>query len=71
MDFKALVDPSTTLGAFLISMAASIVVSIIVGFFSGKTYQIRKINKNVQKNGNVFGDAIVANTIIKETKNGQ
>jgi len=71
LDFKALVDPSTTLGAFLISMAASIVVSIIVGFFSGKTYQIRKINKNVQKNGNVFGDAIVANTIIKETKNGQ
>lgn len=70
MDFKALIDPATTLGAFLISMGASIVVSIVVGFFSGKTYQIHKVNKNIQKNGNVYGDAMVANTITKETKNG-
>jgi len=69
MDFKALVDPATTLGAFLISMGASIVVSIFIGFFSGKTYQIRKINKNIQNNGIVQGDANVGCTIIGDKKN--
>lgn len=64
MDFSALIDPSTTLGAFVISMLAS----LVVGFFSGKTYgkYISKDTINIQKNKKVEGDANVGCTIKRE-----
>ena len=64
MDFNALIDPSTTLGAFVISVVAS----LVVGFLSGKTYG-KYINKNIiniQKNKKVEGDANVGCTIKRE-----
>ncbi|MMZ50545.1 hypothetical protein BK143_09495 [Paenibacillus peoriae] len=49
MDFSQLVDPSTTLGAFVISILAS----IVVGFFSGKTYEKNKKNSSkIKGSGN-------------------
>lgn len=38
--FQTIVDPSSTLGAFLISVAAS----LVVGFFTGKAYTTNKMN---------------------------
>ncbi len=43
MNFQALFDPATTLGAFLISISSSLIVGLILGFFSGKRY--KKVNK--------------------------
>ena len=45
MNFQALIDPSTTLGAFLISLVAGIFGGAILGFITGKNYQKRKTNK--------------------------
>lgn len=57
--FQNLFDPSTALGAFLISLASGIVVSILGGFFSGRSYQ-KKIDKEnsieVQKAGEILQD---------------
>lgn len=44
--FASLLDPSTTLGAFLISVIAS----LIVGFFTGKSVS------NIQFGKNIHGD---------------
>ncbi len=41
--FQSLLDPSTTLGAFLISMVASIAVSFFFGFLTGKTYKKKNV----------------------------
>lgn len=48
---KLLLDPSQALGAFLISVLAS----LFVGFFSGKEYQKKVSNtqKTVMNNGNM------------------
>lgn len=46
--FNSIIDPSTTLGAFLISPIAS----VVVGFFTGM-----KIT-NIQRGKNVKGDMI-------------
>ena len=57
--FQNLFDPSTALGAFLISLASGIVVSFLGGFFSGRSYQ-KKIDKEnsieVQKAGEILQD---------------
>ncbi|MCI1959205.1 MAG: hypothetical protein LKJ25_06235 [Clostridia bacterium] len=59
MDFSALIDPSKTLGAFAISMAASIIVAAISGFFCGKKYEkhFNIKNSNLQNNNINNGDA--------------
>lgn len=54
--FNAIIDPSTTLGAFLISTIAS----LVVGFFTGI-----KIT-NIQKGKNVKGDMIQNSKVTKE-----
>lgn len=46
--FISIMDPSTTLGAFIISVVAS----LVVGFFTGK-----KVT-NIQKGRNIKGDMI-------------
>jgi len=46
--FTILFDPSTALGAFLISIAAS----LVVGFWGGKTFSNIQIGKNVHGNMN-------------------
>lgn len=51
MNFSELLDPGATLGAFLISTAASLFVGIILGFFSGKKYEKSKIYKTNQIGG--------------------
>ena len=43
--FQNLFDPSTALGAFLISLASGIVVSFLGGFFSGRSYQRKSTRK--------------------------
>lgn len=53
--FTAIVDPSTTLGAFIISIAAS----LVVGFFTGKKVA------NIQKGKNVKGD-MIQNSKVKK-----
>ncbi|MCF8020046.1 MAG: hypothetical protein K9L62_11650 [Vallitaleaceae bacterium] len=53
--FIVIVDPSTTLGAFIISIAAS----LAVGFFTGK-----KVTNN-QKGKNVRGD-MIQNSRVKK-----
>ena len=57
--FQNLFDPSTALGAFLISFASGIVVSFLGGFFGGFKYQ-KKINKensvDVQKADGILQD---------------
>lgn len=53
--FIAIVDPSTTLGAFIISIAAS----LVVGFFTGK-----KVT-NIQKGKNIKGD-MIQNSRVKK-----
>lgn len=64
MDFMSLIDPSTSLGAFVISMLAS----LFVGFISGKQYEkyISKKTINIQKNRIVEGNANVGCTTIKK-----
>ncbi len=59
--FQMLLDPGTTLGAFLISVAAS----IVVGFFSGKSYQKKVISRNSMIVGNNSG------TINQNVKMGE
>lgn len=54
--FKLLIDPSSALGAFLISSAAS----IFVGFIAGKKYE------NYQYARNVNGDVIQNSTVNKK-----
>ena len=44
--FHSIVNPSTTLGAFLISIAASIVASGLIGFFTGRQYRKMIEKKN-------------------------
>lgn len=56
--FNVLFDPSTALGAFLISLAASIVASFLLGFFSSKI-----VFK--QKAKNVEGDMMQGNKVTK------
>lgn len=53
--FKLLIDPSTALGAFIISLAAS----LIVGFIAGNKYG------NYQNARNVNGDVIQNSTVSK------
>jgi len=53
--FNAIIDPSTTLGAFIISVVAS----LVVGFFTGKGVS------NIQKGKNVMGDMNQNSTIKK------
>lgn len=53
--FAIIVDPSTTLGAFIISIAAS----LVVGFFTGKQVT------NSQKGKNVKGDMIQNSNVRK------
>lgn len=53
--FTVIVDPSTTLGAFIIS----IVASLLVGFFTGK-----KVT-NIQKGKSVEGD-MIQNSKVKK-----
>ena len=53
--FVAIVDPSTTLGTFIIS----IVASLIVGFLTGK-----KVT-NIQKGKNIKGD-MIQNSKVKK-----
>lgn len=57
--FKNLFDPSTALGAFLISFFAGVLGSLVVGFFSGRKYQ-----ESIQKENNV--DVIEAGDIIQD-----
>lgn len=47
--FQNIVDPSTTLGAFLISLVAGVIGSLIVGFFSGRRYEASIHKKNMIK----------------------
>ena len=56
MNFSALIDPSTTLGAFLISLVAGIFGGLFIGFITGSNYQKRKINKIRAKriNGDIY-----------------
>ena len=55
--FQNLFDPSTALGAFLISLASGIVVSFLGGFFSGRSQKIDKENSiEVQKAGEILQD---------------
>lgn len=44
MNFSALIDPGTTLGAFTISLIAGILGGVILGFFTGRHYQKKKNN---------------------------
>ena len=53
--FQNLVNPSTTLGAFLISVAAGIVASAIIGFFAGRHYQKKIDKKNSIEVNTVMG----------------
>lgn len=53
--FRNLVNPSTTLGAFLISVAAGIVASAIIGFFAGRHYQKKIDKKNSIEVNTVMG----------------
>lgn len=53
IEFKNLLDPATTLGAFLISIIAGIIVSFILGFFTGNTYTKKNILK-LKKNDGVI-----------------
>lgn len=54
--FKALIDPSTALGAFLISFFAGVVTSFLGGFFSGKAYEKKNIQKVKDNHGNMYQD---------------
>lgn len=71
MDFKALIDPSTTLGAFLISLLAGILGGLFVGFITGSNYQKRKVNtiKADQIDGDVFQGS--SNENLEEKKNSK
>lgn len=53
--FDTIINPSTTLGAFIIS----IVASLIVGFFT------RKRVSNIQKGKNIKGDMIQDSEVKK------
>lgn len=61
--FKVLLDPSTALGAFLISMGSGAIISFIFGFSKGKNYEkknILKLNNNygeVNQDVKVYGDS--------------
>lgn len=57
--FQSLLDPATTLGAFLISMLAGILVSFIFGFFTGKTYMKKNTIKMKENNGMINIDSEV------------
>lgn len=68
MNFLALIDPSTTLGAFLISVVAS----LFVGFISGKKYEnyskSKNVTKNMQKNKDVYGDVYQGCTVTNHVE---
>lgn len=59
MDFMALLDPSTSLGAFIISLAAGILGGLIVGFITGSKYQKNRINRI--KTDSIEGDVYQGN----------
>lgn len=45
MDLSKLIDPSSLVGAYFISISAS----LIVGFLTGKNYEKKKITKSIQR----------------------
>lgn len=62
--FHSIVNPSTTLGAFLISIAASIVASGLIGFFTGRQYQ-----KMIEKKNSIKANAVMGSIIQDKRKN--
>ena len=57
MNFSELLNPGTTLGAFVISIAASIVAGAILGFFSGRKYEKKNlISKSKITKSTQFGE---------------
>ncbi len=65
-EFGKLFDPSTTLGAFLISLLAS----YFVGFFTTKAVNKFK-KKNIQKSNIVYGDMNQDSFISKGYNDGK
>ena len=49
-------NPSTPIGALVIGIIAGLISGSIIGFFSGKSYQIRKVNKisSTNNSGNII-----------------
>lgn len=67
--FQNIVNPSTTLGAFLISIAASIVASVLIGFFTGRHYQ-KKIDKKNSIEANTAMGSITQDKIKNNSESG-
>lgn len=62
--FQSIVNPSTTLGAFLISIVASIVASVLIGFFTGRQYQ-----KMIEKKNSIETNAVMGSITQDKRKN--
>ena len=49
MNVSQLLNTSTSLGTFIVGIFSSLVAGIILGFFTGKNYQKKIINRVNQK----------------------
>lgn len=52
MILSDLFNPSSLVGAYFISITSSLVVGLVLGFFSGKNYEKKKTNIIKQKGNN-------------------
>jgi fluoride ion exporter CrcB/FEX len=54
MNMSQFLNTSTSLGTFIVGIFSSLVAGVILGFFTGKNYQKKTINKVKQSgDGNV------------------
>jgi fluoride ion exporter CrcB/FEX len=53
MDVSELLNTSTSLGTFIVGIFSSLVAGVILGFFTGKSYQKKIIRVRQKGDGNI------------------